>query len=367
MGNAPPSAENGDDFAEFDGIETLGYRVLGVQPNSPASKAGLVSFFDFLVGVNGMMLLGSGEGLEEGEEYNDIDFPALLHENKGNVIELLVWNIKAQEKRLVELTPNDDWDGAGLLGVTIKLDNYGGADERLIRVLDVEEGSPAAQAGLVKEKDFMLGTTTTNFNTSAILAAVLEEYIDQVVEIYVYNSDSDMVRVVGLMPSFAWGGAGLLGAEVGTGYLHRLPNSCRSTIGQSIERKVRWTNGDSGDGRETGNAAMVEMEPHLEMEVEKDELTGYSNPEDGTRQPHELGTTEEPTVPTKNEKVADVSYSDFKCRSNDDDRETTSDQNVTQPEDAADFFSGPPPETGSDTAISPTETASLPAPPKMNY
>ena len=34
--------------------------------------------------------------------------------------------------------------GAGLLGVTIKLDNYGGADERLVRVLEVEEHSPAA-------------------------------------------------------------------------------------------------------------------------------------------------------------------------------------------------------------------------------
>jgi hypothetical protein len=99
MGNsAPTAAADGDDLAEFDGIETLGYRVLGVQPNSPgesvrhfigptielefthyiyipntASKAGLVSFFDFIVGANGEMLMGSGEDLEEGEEYDDID------------------------------------------------------------------------------------------------------------------------------------------------------------------------------------------------------------------------------------------------------------------------------------------------------
>jgi hypothetical protein len=88
MGNAAPSAEDGDHFAEFDGVETLGYRVLGVQPNSPASKAGLVSFFDFLVGANEMMLLGSGEGLDEGEEYDDVDFPAMLHESKGEIVEL---------------------------------------------------------------------------------------------------------------------------------------------------------------------------------------------------------------------------------------------------------------------------------------
>ena len=38
-----------------------------------AAKAGLVSFFDFIVGANGEMLLGSGQELEEGEEYDDID------------------------------------------------------------------------------------------------------------------------------------------------------------------------------------------------------------------------------------------------------------------------------------------------------
>ena len=115
---------------------------------------------------------------------------------------------QAQEKRLVDLIPNEFEGGVGLLGVTIKLDDYGGADERLVRVLDVVEGGPASTAGLVKEKDFLLGTTTQNFSDTAVLASVLEEHIDQVVEIYVYNADSDMVRVVGLVPSFTWGGVG---------------------------------------------------------------------------------------------------------------------------------------------------------------
>ena len=53
-----------------------------------ASQAGLVSFFDFIVGANEQMLLGSGEGLQEGEEYDDVDFPALLRENKDRTVEL---------------------------------------------------------------------------------------------------------------------------------------------------------------------------------------------------------------------------------------------------------------------------------------
>jgi hypothetical protein len=78
-----------DDFDDpFDGIDTLGYRVLGVQPNSPASSAGLVSFLDFLVGADNKMLLGSGEDLEPGQEYDDVDLPALLDQKKGSPIEL---------------------------------------------------------------------------------------------------------------------------------------------------------------------------------------------------------------------------------------------------------------------------------------
>ena len=88
MGNSATHPEEHNELDEFDGIETLGYRVLGVQPNSPASKAGLVSFFDFLVGANGQLLLASGEDLEEGEEYDDVDFPALLQEHKGKPVEL---------------------------------------------------------------------------------------------------------------------------------------------------------------------------------------------------------------------------------------------------------------------------------------
>jgi hypothetical protein len=76
-----------DPYDPFDGADTLGYRVLGVQPNSPASRAGLVSFLDFLVGANQQMLLGSGQDLEDGEEYDDVDLPALLEENKDKPIE----------------------------------------------------------------------------------------------------------------------------------------------------------------------------------------------------------------------------------------------------------------------------------------
>jgi len=52
MGNAA-SGEAGIENGES---HDMGYRVLGVQPGSPAASAGLVSFFDFIVEANGVAL-----------------------------------------------------------------------------------------------------------------------------------------------------------------------------------------------------------------------------------------------------------------------------------------------------------------------
>lgn len=151
----------------------------------------------------------------------------------------VVHNIKSNSQRLVKITPSSTWGGAGLLGVTIRLDNYGGADERLIRVLSVEHNSPAAIAGLTPLTDYLLGTTSASFDSDDMLAEVLWVHVDRIVEIYVYSTETDMVRVVTLMPTNSWGGRGLLGAEVGTGYLHGFPKAVRGTDGKSVERKVR--------------------------------------------------------------------------------------------------------------------------------
>jgi hypothetical protein len=224
---------------EFDGCTTLGYRVLGVQPNSPASRAGLVSFFDFLVGVNGQLLFDNGEHSDPaGEYFEDLDFISIVKDNVGKEIELLVWNIKNKTQRFITLTPSTEWNGTGLLGVTIRMDDYMTAEENLLRVVSIQPGSPASKAGLKPQTDYLLGTTMESFENEDVLGDVLDENEDRVLEIYVYNSETDVVRVVTVVPSVKWGGGGLLGAEVGRGYLHGLPKSCRNTLGISFERKI---------------------------------------------------------------------------------------------------------------------------------
>lgn len=82
---------------------------------------------------------------------------------------------------------------------------------------------------------FLLGTVEKAFSDVDILRDELEKHYNQVVEFYVYNSVTDQVRIVVLMPNNDWsstGSGGLLGANVAQGYLHVLPSSCCYTIGR---------------------------------------------------------------------------------------------------------------------------------------
>ena len=86
-----------------------------------------------------------------------------------------------------------------------------------------------------------------------------------------------------------------LGLEVGTGYLHGLPKSCRNTIGSSVERKIQLVHHHDDNAEDTAavRQGVVEMVPQLEMEVEPDSSQDDVPPEDCSRQPHELGTRED--------------------------------------------------------------------------
>jgi hypothetical protein len=64
-----------------------------------------------------------------------------------------------------------------------------------------------------------------------VLEEVLSKNLEQTVDFYVYSTESDTVRTATLMPNLKWGGQGCLGAEVGHGYLHSLPQKSCTTNG----------------------------------------------------------------------------------------------------------------------------------------
>lgn len=91
-------------LAEID-ESSEGYHVLRVQENSPAKKAGMESFFDFILAIDQTRLNQDNDNLKE-----------LLAANLNKETKLTVYSSKTQTIRVVNVTPSNDWGGQGLLG-----------------------------------------------------------------------------------------------------------------------------------------------------------------------------------------------------------------------------------------------------------
>uniref|UniRef100_M4C4E4 PDZ GRASP-type domain-containing protein n=1 Tax=Hyaloperonospora arabidopsidis (strain Emoy2) TaxID=559515 RepID=M4C4E4_HYAAE len=158
----------------------------------------------------------------------------LLAQSEDRPMRLQVYNAKTQATRELKLTPSRKWPGKGLIGVTIRFDSYEGVEDQLVHVLNVVDSSPAERAGLRAGSDYLLGTPDRVFTDAEDLHDEIVDALDGSFQCYVYNTLDDQVRIVTIVPTESWGGDGVLGAEVGHGYLHRLPSACRNTIGSSV-------------------------------------------------------------------------------------------------------------------------------------
>ncbi|VDL80624.1 unnamed protein product [Nippostrongylus brasiliensis] len=93
-------------FCSFDGASQHVWHVVTVQPNSPASIAGLVSNTDYILGAESVLNQAD-------------DLIALVQANEGKPLKLYVYNVDTDVVREVSLTPNSAWGGEGCLGCDI--------------------------------------------------------------------------------------------------------------------------------------------------------------------------------------------------------------------------------------------------------
>ncbi|KAK7945106.1 hypothetical protein WMY93_000834 [Mugilogobius chulae] len=190
---------------------TYGYHVHGVQPNSPAEKAGLQPYFDFILSLDNKRL----------NEENDL-LKEVLKANMERTIRMEVYSTKSMRVREVEVVPSNMWGGQGLLGASVRFCSYQGANENVWHVLDVEVSSPAALAGLQPYNDYIIGADQV-LQDSEDFFSLIEAHEGKALKLMVYNTQADMCREVVVTPNGAWGGEGSLGCGIGYGYLHRIP------------------------------------------------------------------------------------------------------------------------------------------------
>ena len=226
--------------------------------------------------------------------------------------------------------------------MTIRFDFYDQSEEHLVRVLEVVPNSPAELAGLQPMTDFLLGTAETVFKGTYwfspfsllltcshfwgfhtihiiyhfesfspslplslppfpitdpdVLEEILGRNLEQTIDFYVYNTETDTVRTATLMPNLKWGGRGCLGAEIGHGYLHGLPQKCCRSNGTSVfkapaphiadaTRAVVVENGGgvrgeeeaSGGGKERREVNVVDVDLQQKKEQEQQEQQQQSS------------------------------------------------------------------------------------------
>lgn len=211
MGGVESAPDNDGPLVDVIGAEA-GFRVHRVEPNSPGANAGLISILDYIVVADGVRL-----------DVDDGTFPDMIRKHKGKPMRLCIFNTHTLRTREAVLVPDDSWGGNGLLGVTIRFDVARPLEKHTLHVLDVYAGGPADAAKLDAFNDYILGVGDLLFDGPDEFGELVSYNCDRAIRLYVYNAKSESVREVSIVPKNDWGGAGLLGCGVGSGYLHSLP------------------------------------------------------------------------------------------------------------------------------------------------
>ena len=186
----------------------VGFRVLKVQRGSPAERAGLQPFVDFVLEVNGTRIVDSEMSLLD-----------MLKRNVLCVVTLTVWSLVSQENRDVKVELRDDWGGTGVLGARLALQSISEKTLNVLHVTAVTAESPAAEAGLEEQQDYILGTVDQVLSSSDALATMAERLSEMT--LIVYSAKLHSTREVVVKPRADWGGSGVMGCQVAEGLLHR--------------------------------------------------------------------------------------------------------------------------------------------------
>lgn len=196
------------------GPDRFGFQVLRVDPSSPSSQCGLEAFFDYIVAVNGSLIIAEKPNL----------VAEVAKANVDKEVKLTLYNSREDSIRETIIVPSRSWEGNTLLGAGIRFSKASGITDRNWHILSCSPNSPAEAAGFIPEKDWIIGCVDISLNSSEDFYHLMAQNLRRDVPLYVYNIDDDSIRILKVRPDFQWGGDGCLGADVASGALHRIPS-----------------------------------------------------------------------------------------------------------------------------------------------
>uniref|UniRef100_A0AAY5E8R9 PDZ GRASP-type domain-containing protein n=1 Tax=Electrophorus electricus TaxID=8005 RepID=A0AAY5E8R9_ELEEL len=152
--------------------------------NSPAQKAGLEPFFDFIISLGNTRLNQDNDMLKD-----------LLKANVEKAVRMEVFSTKNMRLRELEVVPSNMWGGQGLLGASVRFCSFQGANENVWHVLNVETSSPAELAGLQAYSDFIVGADQV-LQDSEDFFTLIEAHEGKSLKLLVYSMETDGCREV---------------------------------------------------------------------------------------------------------------------------------------------------------------------------
>lgn len=186
------------------GAALYGFRVIRVEPGSPLEEAGLQSYLDMLLSANGVRLVSEDR------------LAAIISKSENCPILLRVFNVLTRKTRDATVVPRQ-WGGSGLLGGSVRFEEWSGEEDLGVRVLGILPDSPAAACGLQPLYDFILGSDEVTITCADQLSALALK-TEGSLSLYVFNAEQRRIRRVSLTLT----AGSPLGLDVGQGALHTL-------------------------------------------------------------------------------------------------------------------------------------------------
>ncbi|KAI9298394.1 hypothetical protein K502DRAFT_327423 [Neoconidiobolus thromboides FSU 785] len=228
MGNNQSLENQSDqDLSDYNG-----FHVLKVKPNSPAEKAGLNPYFDFIVSINDQTTITTLK-----------DFAIYISRFANQDVKLSVFSLKTRSIRELILNPTNTWSPNpkdGLLGCS-----------------DIHPRSPADRAGLQAHSDYIVGCEYRSLEDENDFYDLIEEHEGKLLSLLVYNQVWDNCREVVILPKRDWGGEGLLGCGVASGLLHRVPIKLPEQQDENLNQNENTINQPHSDNKDNNDLGHV--------------------------------------------------------------------------------------------------------------
>ena len=240
-------------------ITQFGFRIYKLIKDGPLDKAGIKEITDFIIPPNEVL-------------FQKNTFKDWIVSIADQTIKIKIYSLLTRNFKIIEVKTNKGDSKDGILGASVKFENFENADKKLLHVTSVLENSFAKnKLGLNANDDYIIAVKGKNtnvislnneeYNPLEILNNIISNYKGNDLIFYIYNK-KDGARTVEV--NIEKDNDFILGCDVAYGALHEFPKE-RDEI---IEEIIKENKIDSGKNEES----IVEIEKIKEKKAIEKEI-----------------------------------------------------------------------------------------------